>query len=234
MSALLFDNPAIKDLLLIFAKAPVAGEVKTRLIPAVSRENAARLHEAFIRDILSATKSIPARRTLACAPTTAHPLFESLKKEGLSCLPQEGAHLGERMKNALSWGFAEGFSRIVMIGSDAPSLPAGFIQAAFDHLGATDLVLGPCCDGGYYLMGLKRAVPDLFEQMPWGSEQVLTKTLERAEQSGLSCRLLPFWYDVDRPADLGLLSAHLKLLSRQGKPLPKETMSLIQKMKEGF
>jgi len=226
---------ATKNLLLIFAKAPEPGKVKTRLTPAISEKAAARLHQAFLSDILSATRPLQTRRVLACWPTTEDPFFEALKKkESLQTITQKGRDLGEKMLNAFSWGFSEGFEKIVLIGSDAPSLPAEIIRSAFDILDNTALVLGPSCDGGYYLIGGKKAMPELFRQLPWGTEKILEKTLVRAEQAGHHCQLLPFWYDVDRPGDLALLAAHLRVMEEQGQPLPLETMAILQQIREGL
>lgn len=225
----------MKDLLVIFAKAPEPGRVKTRLTPAISKECAARLHEAFIMDILDATTSVAAKRALACLPTTKHPFFSLLKKkEPLQFIHQKGEDLGARMRNAFEWGLSEGFQKVVLIGCDAPTLPIEMIQAAFDHLTTTEVVLGPSLDGGYYLIGTKETMPDLFSQLPWGTETVLRETLERVNKKKRRCRLLPFWYDIDRPHDLAFLSAHLRLMARQSAPLPMATMEIINQMEDGL
>ena len=203
--------------------------MKTRLSPALSAAARARLQKAMIADLLAATDPLPVRRMLACTPTTTHPFFlQCAKGRQIVLRKQEGASLGDRMAEAMAWGFSEGFQKVVIIGVDSPTLPVVFLREAFERLEADRTVLGPTLDGGYYLIGARDSSPDIFTNIAWGTDRVFIDTLNHLNEQDLSCHLLPFWYDVDRPADLDLLAAHLTLLARQGQPLPERTRRAIQ------
>jgi hypothetical protein len=207
------------DALIIFAKAPEPGQVKTRLSPPLTSDQAARLHEAFVLDGVRATDRLPASitRWLACAPSSQHPFFERLARRGrLRRLTQTGDTLGDRMASALRQALEAGATRAVLIGTDVPTLPPAVITDAFAQLRRADVVLGPACDGGYYLVGVARRVPPIFDRITWSRPTVLEATLARINALGLRGRLLPFWYDVDGVPSLRLLAAHLGLLRRAG------------------
>ncbi len=139
-------------------------------------------------------------------------------------MEQKGSDLGERMKNAFLWGFSKGFQKIVMIGSDSPTLPAYFIQQAFFRLKSEPIVFGPALDGGYYLIGMRPPIPDIFNNIRWGSKNVLSDTKKRL------CRfdLLPYWYDVDYPKDLRFLKQHILYLKQRGTNFPVETEKFLR------
>ncbi|MBI3803883.1 MAG: TIGR04282 family arsenosugar biosynthesis glycosyltransferase [Nitrospirae bacterium] len=218
-----------EGIVIIFAKAPDPGAVKTRLQPILTVEERSGLQTALLRDTLHLTDSLRQERALACAPEVDHPFFVRCSRERpLSLVRQQGENLGERMKNALAWGFGQRFRKVVLIGSDAPTLPADFIQAAFDRLDRIPVVIGPSLDGGYYLIGARPPLPDLFDGIGWGGDQVLVSTLHKINAAKLDCHLLPFWYDIDRPNDLTFLKEQLDLLARQGKPVPKETSEFLR------
>jgi glycosyltransferase A (GT-A) superfamily protein (DUF2064 family) len=132
------------------------------------------------------------------------------------------------MKNAFEWGFSQGFQKVLLLGCDTPTLPAGFIREAVERLDSSPLVLGPSVDGGYYLIGGRPPVPPIFDRIAWGSDTVLTATLQKLTQQQVGCHLLPFWYDIDRPEDLTFLKAHLALLKGSGVIAAKETRQLIE------
>ncbi|NOY85620.1 MAG: glycosyltransferase [Nitrospirae bacterium] len=226
-------------LLILFAKAPEPGAVKTRLTPKLSKVEAAKLQEAFIKDLLDTTKQLATTDSvqcaIACAPEIEHPFFQACGEEyDLRFILQKGNDLGERMHNAFLWGFEKGFEKIVIIGCDSPTLPLDFIRQAFEKLSNTDLVLGPGLDGGYYLIGIqkrgnanKKTLPLFFTSLAWGTESVLTKTLKILNQQKYDYKLLPFWYDIDHPADLFFLKEHLKHLRNQQEPLPQATIKML-------
>ncbi len=222
-------------LLVLFCKAPEAGAVKTRLLPCLSKEATARLHAAFITDTLHLTDGLGVQRALACAPSIHHPFFvECAREHVLRRIQQTGDDLGERMKNVLTWGFSEGFAKIVLIGCDSPTLPEAFIREAFGQLSTSPCVLGPSGDGGYYLIGASALaadlIPDLLSGISWGTGRVMTETLRKLNAKNVSCALLPFWYDIDRPDDLDFLKEHLALLERQGEPTPRATQAVMQSL----
>ena len=133
------------------------------------------------------------------------------------------------METALTTELQE-FEKVVIIGTDSPTLPPRFVDEAFGLLEQQDVVLGPACDGGYFLIGARGTAPRVFPQeMPWGTETVLTKTMARLVEQGVSFGLLPFWYDVDRPEDLSLLKLHL---TSQGHSVfrPTRTIALLQEL----
>lgn len=225
----------MNPLLIFFAKAPDPGRVKTRLIPILGETAASQLQEAFILDLLRSTDSLPIDRAVACDPDPDHPFFLKCGRDHpLRFVQQRGSDLGERMKNAFTWGFAEGFSKVLLIGCDLPTLPVDFVGEAIDRLDAVSVVLGPSVDGGYYLIGGRPPVPDLFEGIDWGTGQVLAATLQKLATQQTTCHLLPFWYDIDRPEELPLLKAHLALLKRQGRLTAKETWNTMEQWTQGI
>ena len=211
--------------LIIFAKAPEPGQVKTRLSPPLTSDQAAHLHEAFVLDAVHAAQPLGGvTHWLSCSPSTTHPFFHTLSRRfRLRLLTQTGETLGERMASALRQALDAGATRVVLIGTDLPTLPVSIIRDAFRLLRRADVVLGPACDGGYYLVGVSRRVPPMFHEIPWGRSTVLEATLAQINRLGLRCRLLPFWYDVDTLPSLRLLTAHLTVLRRLNERVPAST-----------
>ena len=192
-------------LLIIFAKEPRPGHVKTRLIPNLSPEGAAQLYHSFLIDILEEMGQVPhVRLALAFSPPGSQVFFRSLAPPGMELFPQEGRDLGERMARACARGFAAGYSPVMLRGSDTPDLPAAEVSEARKVLAAGNfqVVLGPATDGGYYLVGLNEPQPSLFEGPIWSSSTVLSSTLTLARQQGLTVHLLPSWPDIDTSGDL--------------------------------
>jgi rSAM/selenodomain-associated transferase 1 len=186
--------------ILVFAKAPVPGEVKTRLVPALGAQAAAELHERLVRRTLrTATSSRVAPVEAWCSPDDTHPFFRTLS---LPRRVQCGRDLGERMAHAFHVTLAD--SRFaILIGTDCPALTGDHLREAAEHLAQDkDAVLGPAEDGGYVLLGLRRDEPRLFDGVAWGTAQVLDATRARLEGCGLRWHELPGLWDVDRPEDL--------------------------------
>ncbi|MEO5657711.1 MAG: TIGR04282 family arsenosugar biosynthesis glycosyltransferase [Nitrospiria bacterium] len=195
--------------LAIFAKAPIPGQIKTRLVPPLTPECAARLHGAFVGDILDRTAALGWTRYLACAPDITHPFLRACAQEsGALPIPQGEGDLGARLNRVIG-ELLRRHDGVIVIGADSPSLPVGYLEQARTHLAAAEVVLGPAEDGGYYLIGLQRAHPALFEDIPWGSSEVFSATAAKVGTSRLA--LLPLWYDVDRPSDLDRLRADVML-----------------------
>lgn len=191
--------------LVLFTRYPQAGRVKTRLIPALGPEGAAdlqrRMTEQMVAQLLLFVAEYPAAAEIWYEGADREQIAAWLGQR-LPALPQGAGGLGQRLERAVTTAFAEGMERLVLIGADCPALtPALFVQA-FTSLLHHDLVLGPAEDGGYYLIGLSRPLPELFREIPWGSGEVLAVTLERARRFGLSISLLEQCADVDRPEDL--------------------------------
>ena len=198
--------------LVIFAKAPIPGLVKTRLCPPLTPDEAATLHGSFVLDTLERTKTavtklkLPIDRYLACAPSATHVFFKIMEeRQGVKLIDQVGDDLGARMNQAFQTLFAQGYRQVLLVGTDVPTLPLDHFKQALTLLKDHDLVLGPAFDGGYYLIGLKRLIPELFVDIPWSTDQVLRLTQEKAKGIGLTTALLEPWRDVDTLADLQAL-----------------------------
>lgn len=212
---------ASRQRLKIFARAPVAGRAKTRLFSVLSPQDAADLHAAFVTDVVARHQAPGRLAELWQADASPHPLWAELAAAhpALTFAVQRGEDLGARMAHALAAGLAaDPEAAVVLIGADSPTLPPAVVDAAFAALRTHAVVLGPALDGGYYLVGVRGAVPDLFAGPRWGSASVLSDTLDRAAALRLQPALTEFWYDVDRPADLAWLGRHLPLLALDQRP----------------
>ena len=200
--------------LVIFAKAPIPGQVKTRLCPPLTPDEAASLHGSFVLDALERSRDdrttgrvtlnrVPLDRFVACAPSASHVFFKIIEeRHGVQLLDQIGEDLGARMDQAFRAIFARGYQRVLVVGTDLPSLPGACYTEALSLLADHDLVLGPSLDGGYYLIGLRGPAPELFVGMPWSTDRVCALTQAKADALGLKTGLLPTWRDVDTIEDL--------------------------------
>ena len=196
-------SPLSPCALAIMAKAPRAGEVKTRLVPPLTHAEAAALSSCLLRDTAECVSGVAARvgaDTVAVyTPAGTERVFDSLLPEGFSLLTQRGTHLGERLLHAVEDLLQLGYGSVCLINSDAPTLPRALLEAAVAALGRPGerVVIGPADDGGYYLIGLKRAHSRLFADVEWSTDRVCSQTVGRAAEIGLAVELLPAWYDVD-------------------------------------
>jgi len=198
--------------LVIFAKAPIPGQVKTRLCPPLTGDEAATLHGSFVLDTLERSKmavtklKLPLDRYLACSPSSTAVFFKIMEeRQGVTLIDQEGDDVGVRMSRAFETLFAQDYRQVLIMGTDVPSLPLDHYKQALALLEQHDLVLGPALDGGYYLIGLKKPAPALFENIPWSTNQVMALTGEKAKTLGLAIGLLPEWRDIDTIDDLKAL-----------------------------
>jgi len=195
---------------LVFAKAPLPGQAKTRLIPALGAQGAARLHERLLRRTVERLASAGlAPLVLFCAPDCTHRIFAELaERHGVRLMRQCAGDLGARLYGAACATLdADAVDNVVLIGCDCPDLDAAYLAAALGALQDRDAVLGPAADGGYVLLGLRRAVPELFTDMPWGGAQVAALTRQRMQRLGWRWRELPVLRDLDRPEDLVLVDS---------------------------
>ena len=196
----------------VFAKAPRAGAVKTRLCPPLSPAAAARLYRCFLLDTLDRVQAVGSiTPVVAYAPRRARGFFAATRP-GMLLLPQGGGDLGARMARVVERLLARGFAAVVILGADSPTLPLSHLRAAIRLLDSAtaDGVIGPSEDGGYYLIGLRGPCPVLFAGVSWGTGRVLAQTLAKARRAGRRLRLLPRWYDVDTVADLRRLAGELR------------------------
>lgn len=213
--------------LLVFAKRPAPGRVKTRLTPPLSHQDAAEIYHCMLCDILEKVSTLSVDVTIFYEDEPEAAAFFSNLATNARILPQIGNDLGERIKNAFSSMFHLGYHSTVVIGTDSPDLPSDFIHEAFQLLGSADAVFGPSEDGGYYLLGLKSLHEELFTDIAWSTESVLRASIDRAAESGLTVKLLPTWYDVDIYVDLkrdGLVT---------GRNGARRTGEFIRKLKIG-
>lgn len=202
--------PALSEIcaVAVMAKAPRVGEVKTRLVPPLSPEQAAALSTAFIRDIaeniLAAAESAPIHGYVAYSPPGSEAAFAGVLPDGIRLLPPRSIGLGASLRHGAQDLLAEGYGAVCLVNADSPNLPTAFLVEAVQALqqAGDRVVLGPAEDGGYYLIGLKRPHARLFEEIEWSTERVFAQTLDRAVELRLDTVSLPRWYDVDDIASL--------------------------------
>lgn len=211
----------------VFAKWPEPGKVKTRLAQSTSGEWASRVANAFLRDTLRRLAGVSARRVLAYAPAEARDNFAAIA--GTFHLVEQGTgDMGERLDRFFAWAVASGARKVIVVGTDSPSLPVEYVEEAFAALERKDVILGPTSDGGYYLLGCRRHFPELFRAIDWSTCRVVGQTVERVRESGLSLALLPPWYDVDTVEDWQALCGHIQALRTAGQPVDLlDTLALI-------
>jgi len=200
---------AMKNRLIIFTRYPIPGTTKTRLIPALGAEGAADLQRQMTEHTLESVRPIAEEGIgvrILFDGGEAGEMTQWLGEE-LDLAPQGEGDLGDRMNNAFTGSFQEGFEKVVVIGTDCPSLDSESVMEAFDLLNENTLVLGPATDGGYYLIGIRSDAPGwlyelIFEKIPWGTNQVLNATVNALAETGLDVGLLDEKADVDEPEDL--------------------------------
>lgn len=217
--------------ILIFAKMPRPGSVKTRLVPPLTLREAAAVHAASLRDVIeSARRTGAPLRILHDGAPGADDYF-AREFPQLESAPQSGGDLGRRLVEGFAGAFASGASVVVAIGADAPTLPTTHLAEGLTATREAGAALGPAADGGYYLVGVRHdlwpAASGLFLGIPWSTAQVFATTAERAAAIGMELRILPRWYDIDRIEDLELArrdagpDSHLaRLLDGRGWPGP--------------
>jgi hypothetical protein len=207
-------HPRGRTRVAVFAKAPVANAVKSRLVPALGPEGAARLHADLVRRALdTALRAGVGDVELWCAPDSSHPFFADCARDfGVALRSQEGADLGERMARAFGHALGDN-AALVLIGSDCPALTPRVIREAAVALAAHDAVIAPAEDGGYVLVGLSRADPGIFSGVAWGGADVMAETRRRLEEAGCRWKELETLWDIDRPEDYARLA-------REGPPRP--------------
>ena len=193
--------------LIIFSRYPEPGKTKTRLIPALGSEGAANLQREMTEYTLLQAKKlqtqIPLSLELRFAGGNSQLMTDWLGSD-IVYHPQEEGDLGMRMARSLSEAFQNGAEKSIIIGTDCPSIDLEILTVAFEYLKNKDLVLGPAIDGGYYLIGLRRSIPELFVDVDWGTDKVLRQTVNTAGKINLAVGYLPTLADIDRPEDLSI------------------------------
>ena len=213
-----------KRTLIIFAKEPKPHRVKTRLSKDFPPLWVTNLYKAFLKDILKKARRVRCHeRFIYHAGSLSLPFLKKFKKDFLYAA-QRGRNLGERMSRAFERHQKHGYARTVIIGADCPMMSINYINRAFQKLDRYDMVLGPCPDGGYALVGLKDVSPALFKGIPWSSAHVLSKTLSVAKRLRKSVYLLEELEDIDHQESLKRLSRHKNL-----KKMARYTWNMMQR-----
>lgn len=205
---------------MIMAKKPQEGMVKTRLCPPLSPAQATALYHCFLCDKIAQVRSLSgATPALAYAPADSLSFFVELAPD-FTLLPQRGDDLTTRLIEAFTYLLATGYKAVIATDSDSPHLPTAYMQQAVDLLAAerADVVLGPSDDGGYYLIGLQHVYHELFTDMPWSTSAVYDETVRRAHVRHLRVATLPTWFDVDTAADLQRLQSDFAMLGDTAPP----------------
>jgi rSAM/selenodomain-associated transferase 1 len=225
--------------IVVFAKAPVTGRVKTRLGAVIGEANATEIYQCFLEDTaetIAALADETERRVspiLAFSEEPMHPGFEPIKRAGFEFWEQGGGGLGERLIRVSRRCFESGAERVLIVGADSPTVSAAHFVRALDALQGRDAVIGPSFDGGYYLIGLSGAHLEIFRGIDWSTPRVFSQTMRRCRESSLLCEALEFWYDVDTFDDLKLLKTHLfDYLQYRGPNLAPRTAEFIKRLDE--
>jgi rSAM/selenodomain-associated transferase 1 len=221
----------MKKILVVMAKKPEKGKVKTRLCPPLSQEQAMNLYQNFLLDKIEQVSKVKnVLPTLAYAPESAEKFFREIVPKNFELMPQNGLDLGERLTNVFEELFSDNFEQIVIIGSDSPTLPTSYIEKSFFLLNKKDIdvVLGPCDDGGYYLIGSKSFISSLFEEISWSTSKAYDETIKRIEISDLRLATSPVWYDVDSIDDLKRLIKEIFYKKNSVSSLAKNTQEFLR------
>jgi rSAM/selenodomain-associated transferase 1 len=212
----------VKICVIVFAKNPVPNQVKTRLVPTLSPEQAATLYTAFLTDWCETLATLSGvDLIIAHTPPEGASDLQALIGDSAIYIPQIGTGLGERLTSATQWAIEHGYTKILLVGSDSPTLPISYISQALTLLDSRDIAIGPSTDGGYYLIGFSAAnvamiVPFVFEDIAWSTADVFKQTLARIRSVKATTGLLPPWYDIDTAEDLAFLSAHISAMRLAG------------------
>jgi rSAM/selenodomain-associated transferase 1 len=192
--------------ILLFARYPEIGRVKTRLETHLDQDKILSLYRCFVEDILSTLHRMEYPVSVCYWPPERVVDIQAWLGSSLVYCPQKGEDIGERMQNAFTDAFANDVDQAILLGSDFPDLDPVILDQAFDALSRNDVTLGPAVDGGYYLIGFNRHTfsKEVFTGISWGTRQVFEETMKKTERAGLKVHLLPKWQDIDTFEDLRL------------------------------
>ena len=215
---------------ILFARDPVEGEVKTRLSVLLDPPTILNLYRHFLRDSIEKVCSVAdADRFIGIASNPKTGYFDEVSRShAIRLFVQKGENLGERMRQAFADRFEEGYERVVIIGSDSPTLPPAYIAQALRS--DKEVAIGPSTDGGYYLIGMAGKVTDIFGRVSWGTDRVLSETLNALKGQRAEAELLPVWYDVDLPEDLRFLKTHLEWMAHVGLQEGRATLEYLNQL----
>ena len=209
--------------LIVFTKDPEKGKAKTKLEAFLTLPQCHALYEAFLMDTMNIAMNVKCDKRILAYSSSGDPKFIKEHFNQFDLVKQDGKDLGERKFNAFKHAFEEGASKVVLIGSDAPTLPEKLVEQAFNKLEDNNIVIGPTKDGGYYLLGLTSLIPGIFDNIDWSSSKVFEKTLENIKKTGKPFFVLKQWYDVDNHDDLAHLSQDSESLGMFTKDIMDKT-----------
>lgn len=198
----------MRDRLIVFTRYPEPGNTKTRLIPVLGPDGAARLHRRMAEHTFAVAEQFGKQKRVSVMAYYTGASKERMNRwlgPEVTLRRQGDGDLGARIARAFREAFQSRMKRVIIIGTDCPGIRVETLQEAIDSLTSNDVVIGPARDGGYYLVGLRCEIPELFKDIPWGTGHVLERTLERAHRLGIRPFLLETLEDIDRPEDLCLL-----------------------------
>lgn len=219
----------LDSVIIVMAKQPWVGLSKTRLCPPFTFAEAAGIYEALLRDTFELVAGLKnAALAVAVTPVRAVDYFRSITPAGALLLPVEAPDIGGCLSQVLEKLFQMGFRKAVAINSDGPSLPREYLCQALDLLEQHAVVFGPSYDGGYYLVGLTRPQPRLFQGIPWSTDQVLSASLALAAALGLRTAQTPLWYDVDTAAEVRELADELGRLPAEQLPYTRRFLAQLR------
>jgi len=221
-----------KKCILFFVRAPEMGKVKTRLANVIGHDAALSLYMSFVADELDMLRGLFFDVIICFYPHAARKQLENWLNDQFYFMAQSGKDLGQRMENAFEEAFSRGYYQALLIGSDLPDLSSSIILDAFDHLARHDAIIGPCEDGGYYLIGFRRDTYSgkAFMGIPWGTARVFDQTLLRFHEKNLNFYKLPGWRDIDDYEDLVSLKKYLD----KNPEAAKHTYSCINNLDHAF
>lgn len=212
-------------------------QVKTRLVPPLSPEQAATVYTAFLIDGCDTLAKLSnVDLIIAYTPAAAQSDLQALIGDNAIYIPQMGADLGERLTSVTQWAAEHEYTKILLVGSDSPTLPISYILKAFTLLDSREVVIGPSTDGGYYLIGfstetVETTVPHVFKDIAWSTADVFEQTVARIRSLQATLGLLPPWYDIDTAEDLAFLHAHISAMRLAGETVEAvRTESLLTKI----
>ncbi len=199
-----------KRFIIVFAKEPQRGKIKTRLNNDLSQKSIVGLYKAFLKDTVAAINTYKNVHKIMAYCSEGHPVYLKRIAPGYILYKQEGVSLGQRLYAAFVFAKNQGATKIVVVGSDAPDLPCAYIKTAFRKLARHDVVFGPSTDGGYYLVALKKPVRNIFQGIKWSTSSVLAESLRKAKGARQKVSLLKPWRDIDQYEDLEALRTSVK------------------------
>ncbi len=176
-------------------------------------ETVLKIYKSFVQDVIETVKKHTDHIRISYYPMGTGDEVRKWLGDGFHYMPQQGKHLGDRMRNAFTRVFSDGFCRVVLLGTDIPDLPGSIIDEAFSKLSCHPSVIGPARDGGYYLIGFQQAFfpPQAFDNIPWGTQHVLNETLSVFKRAKQDIHILPSWQDTDDYSDL--LALHKRIIN---------------------